>query len=415
MKKYLNEYALRQASIFELRNIAREMGVNSPTIYNKDSLVEKILKIMNGEEKPQMPKSRQGRPPKKSISDSNYTLLNNGSKEDLNIVSFKDLLASEQPLPEDEQYDFSKPSTGGNWLIASPGFVYGEENNNPLKLDDLKGYFLVVDKGYGYIFEPGRISNVDNVVFVPENYVNGYGFRSGDKINCSSRTVASTGTKYLAMVKDIDGITEVGCARINFEELELDLTTEQEKYLTISSDYAINIGIDKLPIGTRNVILTPTLRNYGKLLNSFENLDKDYCIINLCLDALPEDIYLFKNKTNFENFYTIFGDSEKQNNIAINLAISRAKRLAEKNKKVILIVNELKKVIKYQNFSLGYNAEDLKYKSLNNCYSLLTLSRNLKNESSITVCALCKTDNNSSFEKSLISELDNMNCTFYRS
>lgn len=414
MKKYLDEYALRQASIFELRNIAREMGVNSPTIYNKESLVEKILKIMNGEEKPQMPKSRQGRPPKKSISDSNYMLLNNNSKDNLNIVSFKDLLDSQQPLQEEDQYDFSKPSTGGNWLIASPGFVYGEENNNPLKLEDLTGYFLVVDKGYGYIFEPGRISNVDNVIFVPENYVNGYGFRSGDKINCSSRTVASTGTKYLAMVKDIDGITEVGVARDNFDDLELNLDNEQEKCLNISSDYAINVGIDKLSIGTRNIILTPTLRSYSKLLNSFENIDKDFCIINLCLDALPEDIYLFKNKPNFENFYTIFGDSEKQNNIAINLAISRAKRLVEKNKKVVVIVNEIKKVIKYQNFALGYNAEDLKYKSLNTCYSLLTLSRKLKNNSSITVCALCKTDNNSVFEKSLISELDNMNCSFYK-
>lgn len=413
MKKYLDEYAMRQASIFELRNIAREMGVNSPTVYKKETLIEKILKIMNGEEKPQMPKSRQGRPPKKSINNVNNFTLSQTVNE--NIVSFKDLLLSQQPLPEEEQYDFSKPSTGGNWVIASPGFVYGEkQNDNPLNLEKLTGYFLVVDKGYGYIFEPGRISNVDNVVFVPENYINGYGFKSGDKVNCSSRTVASTGTKYLAMVQDINGVTEVGYKRQSFEDMELNLTKNEEYVTFLTGEFVSSIGLDKSTYGTRNVILIPSLKLYSEFLKSFNSIDENTCVVNLCLDALPEDIFLFQNKKNFENFYTVFGDSEKQNNITINLATERVKRLAEENKKVILIVNELKKVIKYQNFSLGNSAEDLKYKSLNTCYSLLTLARNLKNNTNITVYALCKTDGNSDFEKSIISEFDNMNCNFYK-
>lgn len=410
MKNYLDEYALRQASIFELRNIAREMGVISPTIYKKETLIEKILKIMNGEEKPQMPKSRQGRPPKKSLNEVNNF---NSQLQNENIVSFKDLLISQQPLPEDQQYDFSKPSTGGNWIIASPGFVYGEkEADNPLKLEKLEGYFLIVDKGYGYIFEPGRITNVDNVVFVPENYINGYGFRSGDKVNCSSRTVASTGTKYLAMVQDINGYTEVGFKRQDFDDLEIDLNLNKQNLNYFKGELACNIGLDKISCGTRNIILTPSLKCYSALLKSIENIEDNVTVINLCIDALPEDIYLFKNKPNFENFYTIFGDSEKQNNITINLAIERAKRLAEENKKVLIIVNELKKIIKYQNFSLGYNVEDLKYKSLNTCYSLLSLARNFKNNKNITVCALCKTDN-TNFNKSIISEFDNMNCNFF--
>ena len=67
MKVIPNEVSMRQASIFELRTLARNMGVNSPTTLKKEQLIERILKIVNGEEKPSLPKSRAGRPPKTGL------------------------------------------------------------------------------------------------------------------------------------------------------------------------------------------------------------------------------------------------------------------------------------------------------------------------------------------------------------
>jgi len=169
--------------------------------------------------------------------------------------------------------------------------------------------------------------------------------------------------------------------------------------------------------GTRNVFLTTTLRFYSNFVDSFYNKEtkekENTVFVNLCLDALPEDVSLFENKPNFENFYTLLGDSDKQNNITVNLAVSRVKRLVELNKNVVFIVNEIRKIIKHQNFTLGYSAEEIKNNSLNNCYSILSLARKTELDNSVTVCSLLKTEDESNFINLLKNELDNMNCNFY--
>ncbi len=59
--------------IYELRTVARNIGVKSPTTKKHDELVECILKIQNGEEKASS--SNKGRPPKKiSLASSNLDL-----------------------------------------------------------------------------------------------------------------------------------------------------------------------------------------------------------------------------------------------------------------------------------------------------------------------------------------------------
>ena len=39
----MNMEELNELSLFELRNAARDMGVKSPTIYNKMDLIEKMI------------------------------------------------------------------------------------------------------------------------------------------------------------------------------------------------------------------------------------------------------------------------------------------------------------------------------------------------------------------------------------
>lgn len=410
MNNFLDEYSMRQASIFELRNIAREMGVNSPTIYKKEVLIEKILKIMNGEEKPQMPKSRQGRPPKNLNS---HKIVNQNSE---NIVSYKDLISSQQSVENEERsYNFESYGISNKYNLACPGFVYGEDsskdNDNPFKFEKEQGYYYLVENKYGFIFEPGRTVDVDKVIFVPENYANAYNVRSGDLIGCSSKTIVSTNTKYLSSIESVNGNTEIRPERNLFEEMPISFSNKSIEGL--DSTYLSKFS-SKIKFGTRNVLLVPNLREYLNLLDSFKNVNNDCVVVNLCLEALPEDVCVFNKYNNFENFYTFLGDSEKQNNITINIAISRVKRLAELNKNVIFIVNELKKAVKHQNFLLGNMAEDFKQQSLNYCYDFMTLSRSFELGNSVTVFALLKDENNSTIVSSLKNELDNMNCDFYK-
>ena len=52
---------LQRLSVYTLRNIAREIGVKSPTTLTKQSLIEEILQIESGKRKPCEP-SKRGRP-----------------------------------------------------------------------------------------------------------------------------------------------------------------------------------------------------------------------------------------------------------------------------------------------------------------------------------------------------------------
>lgn len=51
-----------ELGIFALRNIARKVGVKSPTQLKKRELINSIVKINNGEVEPYVRKTNQGRP-----------------------------------------------------------------------------------------------------------------------------------------------------------------------------------------------------------------------------------------------------------------------------------------------------------------------------------------------------------------
>ena len=62
MQKFLKS-ELEAKSIFEMRALAKEVGISAPTKMNKAELVDMVFKITNGEiEPPQAP--RRGRPKK---------------------------------------------------------------------------------------------------------------------------------------------------------------------------------------------------------------------------------------------------------------------------------------------------------------------------------------------------------------
>lgn len=60
--------SLEKINIYTLRNVAREIGVKSPTSLTKPLLIEEILQIQSGQSKPSQP-SKRGRPIKNSLED----------------------------------------------------------------------------------------------------------------------------------------------------------------------------------------------------------------------------------------------------------------------------------------------------------------------------------------------------------
>lgn len=383
--KYLNEYSMRQASIYDLRNIAREIGVNSPTTLKKEELIDKVLKILNGEAKPEMPKSKQGRPPKKIFTNSDL-LQQKSSNEDL---------------------FFDEPITNVNMqdeigvLSSSKNFEDEVEYDNyEYSMETKTGYYYKMNDGTSFVFECGHVSNVDLAILVPKNIVQEYNLQNGDLVKCKCKKI---------MAKDIRFLTEV--LEINFNKKANAKSFSNMEVVTSNNQLPDCSIFPNAQVGSRNIAVINTKQQFMSVLNYYSNIDEENTkVVTLSLEVLPEDENNYKcAKSNCENFYTLVGDSTKQNVFTIELVIDRIKRLAELNFNVIVCVEDLIKLVKFKNFLEGYSIKDIKNKSLDLCLNLLTTARCFKNNA-ITVFAGLISRTKDDFVNTIIEELYSVNC-----
>ena len=359
----IDEKSMRKATIFELRDIARELGVPSPTIYKKEDLIEKVLKIVRGEEQPSTPKSRQGRPPKASNDFYNAELgsfsLDKEQPDDniLDHLPKYTVLMESKNIVQDESFGFD----------ACKGFVYIQDKN-----------MFVVDKD-----NPN-----ENIVYVPSLMASEANLKEGDYVVGICKKTSLGG-----ILSEISN-AQTYSSRDNFDCLS---RKESTKVIHIS-----NIG--DVREGSRKVVKVPSLSDAIKL----KELCKvsGYETIALNLDILPEEVSMMG-----DDFYTIYGQTSKRNAFMVKVFTNKIKRLVESKKKVIVFVNDLTKMVKHQNFLKGNSAFEVKENSLDTCISLLCLASNYSNGASVTIVALFK-DSKLDAVQTLQNELENMNCNF---
>ncbi len=77
---------LQQINLHSLRVLARDIGVRAPTALTKNVLIEEIIKIHSGKQKPCVP-SKVGRPAGKSFAE--IQIISN-SNERANILKIKE-------------------------------------------------------------------------------------------------------------------------------------------------------------------------------------------------------------------------------------------------------------------------------------------------------------------------------------
>lgn len=63
---------LNEANLYSLRNLAREVGVKSPTSLRKCELIKEIIDIKSGKRQP-CTQTKKGRPVKSTIENKNFS------------------------------------------------------------------------------------------------------------------------------------------------------------------------------------------------------------------------------------------------------------------------------------------------------------------------------------------------------
>lgn len=319
--KKLYDY-LKKFSIYELRNIARELGVHSPTTKKVGELCDCIVDIcVNGKRGgPNEIKGKGARP--KSSANSEWI-------EEIWRISFE--IRENDPYPEEEiktRIDL-KDSAGA---------------------ESLGGYSKSVVTGYVKISSEGnellvyRNGAYASDIKIPENVISLYGLRNGDKIGCFDREIGE-GRAEVVQVMNVNMLTpDPRKERKIFEQLTPCYASERIRFGAADGELRAIDVLNPIGKGQRALIAAPVASGKTKLLkrmiNSVSENNEISDVIVLLIAARPEDVTEFNNKLpRADVFATTFDMSEKVHCQVAALAFENAKRRVEGGRDVIVFVD----------------------------------------------------------------------------
>lgn len=295
MEKKLNEL-----NIFALRDLARKMGVSSPTSKRKEDLVKMIVEIMTGLKKPEFNKTKQGRPPKVF----GYDFANVFSID--NQMSFNKITLN-QPV---EEYKIEDITTVAGWL---------ELVNNGSAL-------LWCNKNF----------NIENY-FVSSELLKDLKVKMGDRIVAEVNLEESG-----QVVKKIFSINDCPVngkikSRTDFSAIQHVFNNKPLAFAE-KSNLNVNVGENIYVYGANNVENTKAIVD---ILNSCKVNNKIYINISVA----EKNKALLCNLKNTENFVTNLTEDVDVVRRMIILAIERAKRILEIGEDVVVVVDDMLSIV----------------------------------------------------------------------
>lgn len=367
---------LNSFGIYELRTIARQLGVYSPTLFKKDELITKIEDIMSGKEKPYVRKTKQGRPAKgiTKLNDIIEVLSPYNKSEGM---TYLDNIA---PV-----YDIGKLKTP----IAS-------FDANKIKFS---GLYNRINEEYGMLFEQDSSNSNKKVnCIITDNLIKEYKLKEGDLVKCLCNFVEDEKTLFVSKVLSINNVaSESVIKREDFFDLEYQIPT---RVMSLSEKNGCRINnqvIDKIaPLfyGGRTIV------NIDQKDNDFFKLKNLNCLFKLnnpqaevtliSINDMPEIIQYIKN--NYLNV-NVLTNSIKQHykdfRDFFDLQIQHIIRNAEMGKDEIVIINDYEKFFDFiasgMSFTDSYSIEKAKIRARKRMFDAFKMAKENSNAGSISM------------------------------
>lgn len=317
---------LEELSIYQLRSLGRQVGVNLPTTLKKADLIDRIKAIVNGFEKPHIKTTNKGRPAKELVSLNNLSDIENVSQSYLQNMEYIPMISGV------ESYQEIRP----------------EDTSNYEKCEK-EGFVEVTKNGYGLLYQVPQYS--PDPIYVKNDIVERFGLLTGDKLDV---IVLNDPVKNLTIVKEVLSINGESVYEMSesldflnstslFEKEKINVVVENPIEKIISDTLKIKLG-DRVIIGVDEKSSVPYA--VFKTLNYFNNAENITDVVFLGLDTNAELIDYISNIPKVTPMVSRFGDSiDYKKKIAI-LAFNYAIRLVDKpNKNVVMLVQNLNEVL----------------------------------------------------------------------
>lgn len=367
---------LQDKNLFELREIARENRVQSPTKLNKEELISQIVEASS-----QRVKGLKIRPvsrPSKLVDAPRRNAQND--------------------VPE-------KAAESINEIMAVDDTC-----------EEREGILEIHPDGYGFI----RVRNCEHSekdVYVSAIKIRKAGLRQGDMIKGIVKVAYDNKPAALLIINTVNGVpAEELRKRPRFDDLVPIYPDERLKLENARSknDFAIR-EIDLIaPIGKgqRGMIVSPPKAGKTTLLkkiaNSISENYLDVTLMVLLIDERPEEVTDMQRSIKGEVVYSTFDEMPEHHTKAAELLLSRAKRLVENGKDVVILMDSLTRLARAYNLTIPPTGRTLSGGidpgALHSPKSFFGSARNIENGGSLTIIATALVDTGSRMDDVIYEE-----------
>ena len=447
MQKF-SKSELEAKSIFEMRALAKEVGISAPTKMNKAELVDMVFKITNGEiEPPQAP--RRGRPKKygdateQTTSEKPQIAQNLAQPEQILTPSPAKVEAiGEISLPkgfERPKYQPTRQFAQQNQKqYSNNGFNqnnYGQkqnnfrnQNQNQVQRDNViaerkdgeeteqirEGYLEINPDGYGFLrVKNGEFNEMD--AYVSAMKIKQYGLRRGDYVTSLCKKVQEGRPSAVVSVTTINGIEsdKVG-KRPYFDDLVPIYPDERIRLEVAPREFATRCIDLVSPIGKgqRGIIVSPPKAGKTTLLKMIaSSIATNYPDIELkvlLIDERPEEVTDMQRSIKGEVVYSTFDELPEHHTKTAEMLLERAKRLVEMGKDVVILLDSLTRLARAYNLTIPPTGRTLSGGidpgALHSPKRFFGSARNIENGGSLTIIATALVDTGSRMDDVIFEE-----------
>ena len=296
------------------------------------------------------------------------------------------------------------------------------EEKNDIQIENpetdyiVEGILEVMPDGYGFLRSDNYLPG-DKDIYVSQVQIRRFKLATGDMLKGIARFTTDPQNKFPSLIY-IDRINEdrveVALKRKSFESLIPIYPTDRLKLETVKTEYSTRVIDLVAPIGKgqRGLIVAQPKAGKTTMLKQIANgilkNNPEVYLMVLLIDERPEEVTDIERSIDAEVIHSTFDESPEHHIKVSKMVLERAKRLAEHNKDVVILVDSLTRLTRANNLTVEPSGRTLSGGLDPACLhfpkKLFGAARNIENGGSLTILATILSETGSRMDDIIFEE-----------
>ena len=381
---------IKNYTLVELRQLAKEKGAKNVSKMKKDELISFLSDFESNEETIMIDNEE---------NNAKSTSLHSNSEEKI-----------KESLDDTSSKESNHSTTSVEASYGQAGYKLTNEGD-----EIVEGVLEVLPDGYGFLRGENYLSTSKDVYISPIQ-IRRFKLDKGDKVKGIAR-MPKEGEKFPALiyVGEVNGdAPEMAYRRKKFDDLIPIHPNERIRLETTPNEYAMRIIDLMSPIGKgqRGMIVAPPKVGKTTLLkkiaNSISINNPEIELIVLLIDERPEEVTDMRRSIKGDVIYSTFDELPEHHVKVAEMVLERAKRLTEQNKDVVILLDSITRLARAYNLVIPSSGRTLSGgldpSALHKPKKFFGAARNIENGGSLTILATALIETGSRMDDVIFEE-----------